>query len=298
MKKAILFSTLFLVFCCCTKEYITNEYYITNNEDVYNKDYYTTILTSQQEITTDIRPPYLKVGDTVAIFAASNKVTKSELANGIETLQQWGLKVIEAENLYKADGRYAGTIDERADGLQQLIDNKSVKALIAARGGYGCAQILNKIDFSPLKDNPKWLVGFSDVTALHIALNNMGIESIHGAMTNNLTNTQSAETLRKALFGEYENISINTNANCIEGEAAGRLVGGNLSLIYSMGGTIFDLNAKGAILFIEDTGEANYAIDRMLENLKLSTYGSICVMKRAFIPDKHWSQKHFKTFSA
>ncbi len=266
----------------CSKEYVTNEYYV-NQEDVYNNKYYTTILTSQQEITEDIRPPYLKSGDSVAIFAASNKVTKAEMEAGKRVLESWGLKIREADNLYNVDGRYAGTVEERTDGLQSLIDNPNIHAIIAARGGYGSTQIIDKIDFTPLKNNPKWFVGYSDVTAFHIALNNMGIESIHGAMARNLSDEDSAETLRRALFGERKNLTIDTNNNCIEGEASGRLVGGNLSLIYSMGGTIFDLNAKNAILFIEDTGEANYAIDRMLTNLKLS--GKLNAVKGIVVGD-------------
>lgn len=268
------FLSLFLFATSCTKEYITNEY-ITNEyyetiNNVYNSDYYYVYLSEQKEITTNIRPPYLKAGDTVAIVATSNKVTPSEIATGKTTLENWGLHVIEAENLYLADGRYAGTVNERIVGLQKLIDDTTVKALIAARGGYGCAQIVDKLDLSPLEKSPKWLVGFSDVTVMHAAINNRGIETIHGAMAYNFSNATSRDELKKALFGEYPSLSINTNKNCIEGMAEGRLVGGNLSIIYSLGGTLFDYNTKNAILFIEDTGEANYALDRMLMNLKLS----------------------------
>ena len=257
----------------CTKEYITNEYvtneYVTN-EYVYNKEYYSTILSSQQEITEDIRPAYLKAGDTVAICATSNYVTPSEISNGKSVLEKWGLVVLEADNLYSQDGRYAGTMGERIEGLQKMIDNPNVKAIVCARGGYGCAQIMNMIDLKPMVNSPKWVVGYSDVSVLLIALNNLGIEAIHGPMARGLADEVSVESLRKALFGEWEEISMSTNDHCVEGMAEGRLVGGNLSMIYSLGGTLYDLNAKGAILFIEDTGEANYSLDRMLTNLKLS----------------------------
>ena len=248
-----------------TNEYVTNEY--TN---IYNKEYYATVLSNQKEITEDIRAPFLKKGDTVAVFALSNAVSQSDMAAGIATLKSWGLNVIEADNLYKVDGRYAGTLSERVDGTQKLIDNPTVKAMIAARGGYGAAMTLPFLDLESLTSRPKWIVGYSDVTALHAAVNNLGVESIHGGMAQNLSNSTTAESLRKALFGEAEGLQIATNKNCKEGITEGRLVGGNLSLIYSLGGTAYDLNTKQAILFIEDTGESNYSLDRMLTQLKLS----------------------------
>jgi len=276
-RKSVYLLLILGTFTSCTKEYVTyeNEYvtnqYVTNkSENIYNKEYYSTILSQQQEITEDIRAPYLKAGDTVAICATSNYVNESEMAVGKAVLQEWGLNVVEADNLYKQDGRYAGTVGERIEGLQKMIDNPNVKAIFTARGGYGCAQIMDLMDLKPMINNPKWVIGYSDVSVLLIALNNMGIESVHGPMVKSLTDELSNEQLRKTLFGEVDAISITTNNNCVKGTAEGRLVGGNLSMIYSLGGTLFDLNAKGAILFIEDTGEYNYAVDRMLTNLKLS----------------------------
>ena len=257
----------------CKKEYITEEYntYNTYETNIYDSEYYSTVLNSQEEITDDIRPPYLKEGDSVAVCAASNAVSEADVATGIAQLKKWGLKVKEADNLYKTDGRYAGTIGERVEGLQKMIDNPNIKAIFMARGGYGASQILNFVDLKGMKSNPKWLIGYSDVTALHIALNNSGVESLHGPMMVGFTkDTESMNALKDALWGKLGKVSIASNSNCINGTAEGRLVGGNLSLIYSEGGTLFDLNVKGAILFIEDTGEANYAIDRMLTNLKLS----------------------------
>lgn len=271
-RKNILIFILAIAAFSCKKEYITNEY-ITNNEYVTNETVYTNkvyLSDSTKEIMTDIRPEYLKKGDTVAVFAASNAVTETQLTNGIKTLESWGLVVAKATNLYGTDGRFAGTQAERISGLQKLVDNKHIKAIIAARGGYGATQVGQYIDWKAMKESPKWLVGFSDVTYFHAILNNQGIETIHGAMVNNLVNSNSVETLRKALFGELKSHSIATNKNCIEGEAEGRLVGGNLTLIYSLGGTAYDLNVRNSILLIEDTGEANYNIDRMMNNLKQS----------------------------
>lgn len=259
-----------LLLCASCKKVYEENYYYTTDENVYNYEYYQTVLLNQEEITQDVRPDYLKKGDTVAVFAASNKVSKSELENGIQTLKGWGLKVVEAENLYLEDGRYAGTQSQRIIGLQKLMDNPNIKALFAARGGYGAAQVISFLDLEKFQKNPKWVVGYSDVTALHVALNNLGIESVHGPMVNNMTHAESVESLRKMLFGEKVSYSIAKNSNCRQGKAEGRLVGGNLSLIYSLGGTLFDLNVKNAILLIEDTGESNYHLDRMLTNLKLS----------------------------
>lgn len=288
MKRILPFLLILTAVCGCKKEYNYYNTYVTNVDSIYTSYYYQTVLNNQQEVTDDIRPDYLKAGDTVGVFALSNAVTQSDLANGIAKLKSWGLVVVEASNLYNKDGRYAGTMSERIDGFQKLIDNPNIKALIAARGGYGVAQVLSYIDFSPMKSHPKWIVGYSDVTGMHIALNNMGYETIHGPMVKTFGDNDSDESLRKALFGELKNHSIKTNTNCVQGKAEGRLVGGNLSLMYSMGGTLFDLNAKNAILLIEDTGEANYAIDRMLANLKLS--GKLDGLKGVIVGDFSTSQ--------
>lgn len=270
LKKITIIFFLVVALAGCKKEYITNNYYTTQVDSVYTAAYYQTVLNSQPTITSDIRPEYLKKGDTVGIFDISNAVTQSDLASGIAILESWGLNVIEADNLYLTDGRYAGTNEQRIAGFQNLIDNKSVKALISTRGGYGAVQIIPFIDFSTFEKNPKWVVGYSDITALHIALNNKAIETVHGPMVANFTDSESVECLRKALFGELEYYTQSRNSNSVNGTATGRLVGGNLTLIYSTGGTIYDLNVKNSILLIEDTGEANYNIDRMLMNLKLS----------------------------
>lgn len=166
--------------------------------------------------------------------------------------------------------RYAGTQSERIEGLQKLMDNPNIRAIIAARGGYGAVQVLPYLDLTEFMKSPKWMVGYSDLTAFHAMLNNQGVETIHGAMVNSFADEESVESLRAALFGTLDKYTISTNSNCIIGEAEGRLVGGNLSVIYSLGGTLFDLNVKNSILLIEDTNEANYRIDRMLQNLKLS----------------------------
>lgn len=252
-----------LLLASCKKEYITYQY------NVYDREEYSIILNGQPLIQQGAQPPYLQAGDSVAICATSNALTWDEMQNGIALLQSWGLKVRQADNLYDKDGRYAGTVSQRRENFVQLANNPYMKAIIAARGGYGCDQLI-PMDLQGLVQNPKWLVGYSDLTVLHAAINNMAVQTIHGPMANNLANETSAANLKKALFGQYAELSIATNENCIQGSAEGRLVGGNLTTFYSLGGTIIDLNVKGCILFFEEVGEANYNIDRMLNNLRLS----------------------------
>lgn len=256
MKNLLILFYLGVILSACTKEYYTE-------------------IPIAPPITQDICPRSLRVGDTVAVCAASNFVTRESLAAGIDTLRHWGLVVLEADNLYAQDGRYAGTVQERTLSLQKMIDNPSVRAIIMARGGYGAAQIINNIDYSPLLHSPKWLIGYSDVTAFHIAFNNLGIETIHGTMIQEFNNPNKSfalniASLKTALWGKLKEHQIPTNPYCIEGDAAGRLVGGNLSLIYSLQGTSFDLNTRSSILFLEDVDESGYSIDRMMTNLALS----------------------------
>lgn len=240
---------------------IVNNYYFDANF----------VIQDQKPIEIDIRPDFLKEGDLVAICAASNAVTENEISTGISTLKSWGLNVLEASNLYNKDGRYAGSLGERVKGLQEIVDNPEVKAIFMARGGYGAAQVIPYIKWDKMLENPKWLIGYSDVTAIHITLNNSGLETILGPMMVGFTkDANSLSALKQQLFGNFEKYEMETNSNCVTGTATGRLVGGNLSLIYSLGGTPFDLNTMNSILFIEDTGEANYSVDRMLLNLQES----------------------------
>ena len=255
----IAFLMLILILASCENE--DKEYIFVNNNDT--------------EVKSDIRPDFLRAGDKVAICAASNMVTHEELAAGIDTLKSWGLEVVEAPNLYLSDGRYAGNDKERTDGMQQMIDDPTIKAIFMARGGYGATRIIDKLNFTPISYFPKWIIGYSDVTAIHNALSNIGIESIHGTMIYEYAKTDkdykhNVASLKSALFGELRQTTIPTNKYCIEGEAEGRIVGGNLSLIYSLNGTAFDLKTKNSILFIEEVGENGYSVDRMITSIILT----------------------------
>ena len=220
-----------------------------------------------------IRPPYLKANDTIYVVAPSNKVYRHECQEGIDTLKSWGLNVVEAFNLFYDNGptaRYAGTVEERVKSLDIAIHDPNVRAIMCARGGYGAPHLVDKVDFAHLVEDPKWLIGYSDITGLHLAWNTYGVESIHGAMVQHFNNEVSVSNLKKALFGEYKKLEIDTNKNCVLGEATGKLIGGNLCLLGHSVGTNWSVEkcAKDGILFIEDTGGATYSEDSLLYTIK------------------------------
>ena len=160
-----------------------------------------------------VQPGYLIKGDKIGIVAPARKISKEEIQPAIDILKSWGLQVVLSKNLFKSDHQFSGTDDERAADLQAMLDDITIKAVISARGGYGTIRIIDKIDFTKFKKNPKWVIGYSDITALHSHIHNMGIETIHATMPINFTkNKEATETLRKTLFGEkliYE-IKINS----------------------------------------------------------------------------------------
>ena len=191
--------------------------------------------------------------------------------DAVKLLQSWGLEVVLGETVNASYHQFAGDDDLRAKDMQRFINDDSIKAIIAARGGYGTIRMIDKVDFSHFAKKPKWLVGFSDITILHAHLfTNYGAQSIHGQMPVNIpdASAHSLETLRMALFGEELSYSFNSHALNRSGEASGTLIGGNLSLLVAISGSISDLDYKGKILFIEDVGEYLYSIDRMIRSLK------------------------------
>jgi muramoyltetrapeptide carboxypeptidase len=216
-----------------------------------------------------MRPNYLKRGDKIGIVACARKISRDEILPAIDIFKSWGLETVLSTNLFNVDNQYSGTDEERTKDLQTMLDDSSIKAIISARGGYGTMRIIDKIDFTNFKNNPKWIVGYSDITVLHSHINNFGIETLHATMPINFTkNTEATETLRKSLFGENLNYITETNLKNKTGIAEGELVGGNLSLLYALTGSVSDIDTKDKILFIEDLDEYLYHIDRMMVNLK------------------------------
>ena len=194
----------------------------------------------------------------------------NELDPAIKTIEIWGLKVKLGPNLFEAYDQFSGTLEQRSIDLQNMIDDDSIKAILCARGGYGTDQIIDNIDFSKLKNNPKWIVGYSDVTVLHSHLNKLGIASLHATMPINFkTNAkESLASLKNGLFGNENNILCGPHPFNKFGKVEAEVVGGNLSILYSLLGSNSDVDTDGKILFIEDLDEYLYHIDRMMMNLK------------------------------
>ncbi|MFY9242226.1 MAG: LD-carboxypeptidase [Polaribacter sp.] len=227
-------------------------------------------------------PPYLKAGDTIAIVAPAgilkNRIATIEKAK--QLAESWGLKVVLGKNIYNQNNHFAGTDDERCKDFQNALDQPNIKAIWAARGGYGSVRILDKLDFTKFKQKPKWVIGYSDITAFHNHIHNLGVETIHGMMATSLEEKpeeiiETISSFKKALFGEEIFYTIPTskyNRTLSSKEIEGQLVGGNLAILTSMLGSKSQLNTQNKILFIEEIGEYKYSIDRMLQSLKRAGY--------------------------
>lgn len=218
-----------------------------------------------------ILPPYLKKGDTVAIIATARKISKEEIQPAVTFFESYGLSVLLGKNLFESSNQYAGTDLQRAEDLQWALNDKNIKAIVIARGGYGTIRLMEHVDFTEFKKCPKWVVGYSDVTVLHSAIHNIGVATLHATMPLNFSKNQEAtRSLIKALLGKLTEIETEENYSNIEGTSSGKLVGGNLSLLYALSGTPYDIDTRDKILFIEDLDEYLYHLDRMIMQLKLS----------------------------
>ena len=215
-------------------------------------------------------PPSLQKGDTIALVATARKNIDDNLKPAIDLLHSWGLEVVIGKTIGLDNNQLAGTDAERAADFQQQLDNPNIKAIWCVRGGYGTVRMIDLLDFTKFKQSPKWIVGFSDVTVIHSYINNLNIATIHGAMpiTVGKASVESIESLRKSLFGESLNYEIPFDAANRLGNAKGEIVGGNLSILYSLMGSNAQIDCKGKILFIEDLDEYLYHIDRMMMSLK------------------------------
>lgn len=219
--------------------------------------------------TKMITPPYLKKGDTIAIVATARKNIDDNLQFATNLLNSWGLNVKIGSSIGLDLNQLAGTDEQRAQDFQDQMNNQNIKAIWCVRGGYGTVRMIDLLDFSKFKLNPKWVIGFSDVTVLHNHLNTMGFKSIHGIMpVSSKASEEAKETLRIALFGEKLKYEIDTFQMNRLGKASGELVGGNLSILYSLLGSKSAINCDNKILFMEDLDEYLYHIDRMMINLQ------------------------------
>lgn len=221
-----------------------------------------------------LTPPFLKKGELIGITASARKINLEELDYAIKLIEFKGYRVQFAPNLFAVENQFAGSDEQRKNDLQTLIDNKEVKAILIARGGYGTMRIIDDINFNALRENPKWMIGYSDVTVLHSALHQQNMISLHATMPINFSkNEEATNSLFKAIAGEKIDYGYNyessPNKNLFKkGSATAPVVGGNLSLLYAMQGSKTDINTKGKILFLEDLDEYLYHIDRMILSLK------------------------------
>jgi muramoyltetrapeptide carboxypeptidase len=242
-----------------------------------------------------IKPSYLNKGDTIAIVSTARKISKEEIVPAIKLLKSWGLKVVTGKTIALEDHQFAGTDAQRTADFQLMLDSKNIKAIWCARGGYGTVRIIDKLDFSSFLKNPTWIIGYSDITVLHSHIHNLGVQSLHATMPINvLKNTEnSLISLKNVLFGEKETKNIDFSKHNWLGKSEGILVGGNLSILYSLLGSKSNINIDGKILFIEDLDEYLYHIDRMMlalkrngcfENLKGLIVGGMTQMHDNTIP--------------
>ncbi|RAW03058.1 S66 peptidase family protein [Pseudochryseolinea flava] len=219
-----------------------------------------------------IRPPFLQAGDKIGMVAPGRKVSPADVDIATQHFKSWGLEVVLAPNLFSRDEYYlSATDDQRMEDYQQMLDDPQIRAIVNARGGYGSTRILDRLDFTAFTKNPKWIVGFSDVTAIHLAVHRLNVESIHGIMPivfgkNDAPN--SINSLKNTLFGILPDIDFQSSLPNREGAARGIAVGGNLSLVVDSIGTSSDVDTDGKILILEEVDEYLYRMDRMIVHLK------------------------------
>jgi muramoyltetrapeptide carboxypeptidase len=230
-----------------------------------------------------ITPPYLQKGDTIAIVAPAGILTnrKDVIDKAKALAESWGLHVVYGKHLFDTAGHFSATDEQRAEDFQKALNNPNIKAIWAGRGGYGTVRILDRLDFANFKERPKWVIGYSDITALHSHIHALGFETIHAMMGTSLGDdpnviVETVSSFKKTLFGEklsYSLVSVKENR---KGNGKGQIIGGNLALLASMLGSNSEMNADDKILFIEEVGEYKYSIDRMLQSLKRAGFFEKC----------------------
>ncbi len=221
-----------------------------------------------------IVPWFLSPGDRVSIISPSFAIEEVKVTQAVRFLEKWGLEVVTGRNVLNRAGLFAGSDRERLEDMQEATDDSNVKAVFCSRGGYGMSRIIDRVDFSSLRSSPKWYVGFSDITVLHLWLNEVcRVVSIHGEMPLNYGNSkkkrETFDSLHGLLFGDMRPV-VWRGRSLRPCNAAGEVTGGNLSLICSLCGTKAEPDTRGKILFIEEVREYYYHLDRMMNTLKLA----------------------------
>jgi muramoyltetrapeptide carboxypeptidase len=219
-----------------------------------------------------IRPPLLKPGDKIAIVSPARSITFEEVHPAIRFFQKHELEVVLGSHVFSRNHQFAGSDEQRIRDFQHMLDDAEIRAIVCSRGGYGTVRIVDRLDFSGFCKYPKWIVGFSDATVLHAHISRQfGVETLHAAMPVNIkagTPDETLQTMMNALFGKRITYSYSSARLSREGKTGGELTGGNLSVLYSLLGSVSDVDTAGKILFLEDVDEYLYHIDRMMMTMK------------------------------
>ncbi len=223
-------------------------------------------------------PRYLQRGDTIAITCPAGYITLEEIQPAIKQMETWGMKIRLGETVGKRDFSFGGTDEERSKDLQIMLDDSNVNAIMCARGGYGLTRIIDQLSFTRFKEKPKWIIGFSDITVIHLHLDRYyQVASLHSKMCNSFPEIwefaepvvqETIQSIRQALTGVKMKYNAIPNEKNRTGVAEGIVTGGNLSMIQNLMGTKSELKSDGKILFLEEVGEYLYSLDRMMMNLK------------------------------
>jgi muramoyltetrapeptide carboxypeptidase len=223
-------------------------------------------------------PAYLQPGDTIGITCPAGAITLKEIQPSVDLIGSWGFHIRIGDTVGKKDFTFGGTDEERMKDLQQMMDDPSLKAILCARGGYGSVHIIDQLDLRGLHEHPKWVIGFSDITVVLCHLHrHLNMASIHSKMCNSFPDdwtkaepiqVDTILSIRQALSGEKVFYPVTPSEKNKPGQTEGPLVGGNLKTIETLAGTSSDLPTSGKILFVEDTGEYLYSIDRMFWSLE------------------------------
>lgn len=218
------------------------------------------------------RPPYLQAGDKVALVSPAGAIELSYITAAVETLRSWQLEPVVGRHAAATYGYFAGNDERRIHDMQWALNDEDIRAIFCTRGGYGSMRIVEQLDYSVFQGSPKWLVGFSDITVFHAKLNTLGIESMHAAMPKSFraTNPLALQRLREMLFGKITAYHLPSHPLNRKGVVRAELTGGNLTLLHCIHSTSLECRHQEPILFLEDVGENLYAIDRMLQSLKLA----------------------------
>ncbi|RZS99064.1 S66 peptidase family protein [Aquimarina brevivitae] len=221
-----------------------------------------------------LKPTFLTKGDKIGIVSTARKVSSKEIKASLKLIASWGLVPILGKTIDKEYHQFAGTDNERSADFQSMIDNDEIAAVWCARGGYGTVRVIDEIDFSKFKQQPKWIIGYSDITVLHTHIHNLGVATMHAPMPIDLHKClpSAIEGFKNSIFGTPKKLVFKGYTGNRQGHMQGELIGGNLSMLYSLCGSASAIETTNKIICIEDLDEYLYHVDRMAQNLKRNAF--------------------------